>query len=355
MALILADFHTENFGEFALPWRDGCNTRLQEQLDVLQDIFELAWSLEENLLIFLGDWFHKWSSVSTVVYHMVTRKLYDLLGQDEHLKLIMIPGNHDMPAKRNWGVHTLAGYESHKRIRVIDEPKLLELEGHVCAFVPYHQDSSVTVAEAKALREKTNESKVWLFSHLDIVGARTGLDDRSWVSTYGAGVDDFDGFYGGFFGHYHVPQVLSNQHGSKFHYIGAPLHLSRQDAGTGERGVMRFADGLTEFYPIDSSQFVQFHADKPPDMLRERDYHFVSCDTAVASDVKAYYENIGVYHCKVLPVGSAKKTSIPIAETYHTMKDSLRDYIAQQKKAGRIIKNQALALAYGAHYLECEE
>lgn len=356
--LILSDFHFDVHPEFALPWKDGCNTRLRSQLDLLEKIFELGWSLDESNFVFLGDWFHKWSSVSTVVCSMVTRKLYELLSRDEHTRLYMLPGNHDVPDKRNWGIHTLASYDGHPKIRVIDQPRIIELDGVTGIFVPYHQDPTLLLAEAETLRKESKESDTWLFSHLDMVGAKTGLSDRSWISPSGLSVDDLSAFAGGFFGHYHIPQTLVDSAAQEFRYVGAPLHLSTLDADTGERGVLHVGenaggDGI-EFIPLDSPRFIKFDSENPPANLRQQDYHLILANAEQASSVEAQYRNDGLM-CRIL-YKDKKKGEAPIQmEQPDSMANALESYVAMRQQGNRKLVNAELMLSYGQYYLESEE
>lgn len=284
--LLFSDTHFENFSEFATPWKEGCNSRLRSQLDVLDGIFHLTWLREQKHLIFLGDWFHRWNAVNTPVYSMVTRRLYDLLDRNSDVKLYMLLGNHDMPDKGNWAVHTLAAYSVHPSITVIDKPTTIQIDGHCCIFVPYHQNHDIIFSEVQRL-SKLFSGNAWLFSHLDIIGARICLDGGKWKSDIGLNINSLgDHVTGGIFGHYHIPQELDEKTVPGFSYVGAPMHLSTVDANTNDRRVLQLEKGVVTTHVLKGTpQFIKFSADDPPSTIRPEDYHIITCKPEDAAEV----------------------------------------------------------------------
>ena len=283
--ILFSDFHADAHSEFAQPWKDGCNTRLKSQLDVLAQIFRIATEECEDTIVFLGDWFHRWKAVDTAVASMVSKTLYDLLNKNRDIRLVMMPGNHDMPNKNVPGVSTIDPYSAHPSIQVISSPSVVEIDGHPCAFVPYLSDHTAMRDNALALGKKA--SNMWLFSHIDIVGAVASID--GYTATGGVALEDLDIFAGGVFGHYHMPQDFTSKGMKNFHYVGSPMQLSWVDEQAGKdaediRGVISLVCGEINRVTIDSPKFVKVPYDYAGP-LRSQDYHMISCDIQNAEEV----------------------------------------------------------------------
>lgn len=348
--ILFSDFHLDNHAEFGRPWRDGCNTRLQGQLEVLKRIFQVCEEREDYVLVFLGDWFHRWRSVDTTIASVVSRTLQQLLHDYHNVRLYMLPGNHDMPNKANSKVSTIDAYRAYPNVRVISEPEWLSVDKTFCAFVPYNQDHERMRYEAKAL---CRSREAYLFSHLDIVGAVASID--GYVSTGGVSLDDFDGYAGGFFGHYHMPQSWMTHNASEFHYIGSPMQLSWVDASTppeveATRGVIQFKNGIVTRIPIDSPKFVKITDDFKGD-FRSQDYHLMTCKIEDADDARQKAQRMGIVeNLRVMPV-KEQKEGRAIVTRPTTAVDAIEAYVRARVGAGHDVDT---LLGYGRYYLNGE-
>lgn len=346
--ILFSDIHFSNHAEFGKPWKNGCNTRLQEQLKVLERIFALCQEYGESDLVFLGDWFHHWKAVDTLVTSMVSRTLYSLMDQYRNVSLWMMPGNHDMPNKNNPLVSTIDSYRGHNRIHVYSSPSVVWLNGGdtPCVFVPYNQDHEWVRNEALRLLPS---SDAWLFAHLDIVGAEASID--GYVSTGGLKLEDLDGYAGGMFGHYHMPQNFVTKVGRDFHYVGSPMQLSWVDEMAGAeaesvRGVVRLKNGKVTRIPISSPKFIKMKWGEERSIGQD-DYVLVTCDTDQADDAWEKCTQMGLPSFRVMPKKKEREQK-DIVTRPTTTSDAIEAYV---KARGTLCELDAeTLLGYGNYY-----
>jgi DNA repair exonuclease SbcCD nuclease subunit len=220
--IIFSDIHFKNYPEFASPWEDGCNTRLQSQLEALEYIFRSAEEYGSRALVFLGDFFDDWRSIYTPLHSKVINLLYRLLEQND-AKLWLLPGNHDMINKESTRITTLDAIVGHPNINVVREPSIVDIEEAKCGFIPYTNDYTWWMEQARYMADK--EVSV-LFSHVDVVGAEASIEGY----TSAGGIDAKEMgkmFKWVFLGHYHMRQTLA----PKVVYVGSPLQLRRVETG----------------------------------------------------------------------------------------------------------------------------
>jgi DNA repair exonuclease SbcCD nuclease subunit len=347
--IVFSDIHFSNHAEFGRPWKDGCNTRLEEQLKVLTKIFELCEEHSSRDLVFLGDWFHHWKAVDTPVTSAVSRVLYSLLDKHKNVTLHMMPGNHDMPNKSNPGVSTVDAYKGHSRINVYSSPTSVKLCGGElpCVFVPYNQNHEWVRDESLRLLPS---KEAWLFAHLDIVGAEASID--GYVSTGGLKLEDLDEYAGGMFGHYHMPQNFITKTGRDFHYVGSPMQLSWVDEMAGSaaeevRGVMLYKEGRVQRISIDSPKFVKVMWGEDKN-VRPEDYVMVTCAPEHADEVWEQCTKLGLPSFKILPHKKVKESK-PIFEAPPTVSDAVEAYV---KSCGVFCElDLATLLSYGNYYI----
>lgn len=348
--ILFSDFHADAHAEFGRPWKDGCNTRLQSQLEVLRRIFQICEEQEDYSLVFLGDWYHRWRAVDTAVNSIVSRTLQELLRDHPAVRLYMMPGNHDMPHKGNAQVSTIDAYRAYPNVHVISEPVGLSIDDTFCAFVPYNQDHARMRDEALAV---CRSQEAYLFSHIDIVGAVASID--GYVATDGVSLEDFDCYAGGVFGHYHMPQSWATSSAIGFHYVGSPMQLSWADAMTrsdieATRGVIQFKNGIVNRIPIDSPRFVKITPDFKGD-FRSQDYHMLTCKIEEADDLRQKATKIGIDNLRVMPA-KPQKDGRAIVTRPTTSADAISAYV---KARGTMCElDLATLIGYGNYYLNGE-
>jgi DNA repair exonuclease SbcCD nuclease subunit len=233
----------------------------------------------------------------------------------------MLPGNHDMTNKRDTFVNTIAAYAAHPKITVIEKPTVMEIiAGVPCVFVPYNEDPN-TILEA-ALR--LSERDAWLFSHLDVVGARAGID--GYVMKTGLDLTALDKYAGGILGHFHTPQDLSSR--QNFCYVGSPMQLHWCNAGTDHGAIIwRPGDAEMAFEELDAPRFFEFDGGTdayPPAVLPScttNDYFRITCQSLEqAAEFRRLWEGWNLVLETVLPEKAEAHAALK-GSTHHEMLD----------------------------------
>jgi DNA repair exonuclease SbcCD nuclease subunit len=227
--LIFADLHAHPFGPYSTVLENGMNSRLNDAVNCLEQIFTYADDNDIGMVWFAGDMFHTRKTI-TIQAH---KAVYDVLNKfhQNDICVIMLHGNHDQ-ADRHGNDHSLHSFRTLST--VIDKPQWLEFSGSdldkafLCA-VPYIEDVSVikTLINKKLVGSDTNIPKFFL-GHFGITGAKLGAD-FVYENTHDASINDLNAhiFDAGFLGHFHLPQQLSQN----FWYVGAPLQHTWGDVG----------------------------------------------------------------------------------------------------------------------------
>jgi len=232
--LVFSDFHAHNFpygaSRTTIPGMGGLyNSRLADSAAVLDEILSYAKQSKIKDIVFCGDLFHRRTSVSTDVRHVVTDRLHKFVK--EGISLYMIPGNHDM-GDRKGNYHSLAGLgDFSSQLRVYDKVDIQFGVGERIdfVFVPYTD----SLEEAKEGLKKAGElaghspNPTILFAHLGMQGAKVG-SDYVLINESDITVEDVPSskFAACFFGHFHEHQQLF-QNGW---YVGATHQHNWGDA-----------------------------------------------------------------------------------------------------------------------------
>ena len=276
--IVFSDLHLHDYGLFSSPWKYGLGTRFHAQLDVLDHIFSLAVELEERSIVFVGDWWHKWDALETRLYSVGTKHLFNLVDGSD-INLFMIAGNHDLIDKGNSTVNTIAGFAGHPSITVIEKPTLVDVDDRPCVMIPYNEDYGLVLKHILKFKGKDR----WLFAHIDIIGAKAGID--GYESKSGISVDVLSEYAGVTAGHYHTPQSFKVGHGS-YQYVGSPLHLS--PINTSEtHGIIQLKGDKAKRHNILAPEFVKLKSGDSLTSLNPINYHLISCSREEAPDVNA--------------------------------------------------------------------
>lgn len=247
--ICFSDLHAEFWNDFQTRLEGGHTNRLNETLATLSIIFQTANAYKEHLF-FLGDWYHRWASVDTVLGSIVTGHLYDLLDRYPTVEMWVLPGNHDLSDKRRTAYFTICSYQAHPRIHLVLASQLIDVEGMAIGAIPYTPDLDLVQTEAW---EMANRSAGWIVAHTDLLGADAKI--AGYHADRGISVDQFDRrLHGGTFGHYHLPQQLASSDERSWQYVGSPLQTSFEDEGQ-TKGVVRISRGPSgaiqqEFIPL---------------------------------------------------------------------------------------------------------
>lgn len=230
--VIFSDLHAHTFGPYSSSLEDGTNSRLQDALNVINDVRELAKEVDADGVLFAGDLFHERRHIVTQAFS----KVYEALSMFavDRMPLFLIHGNHDQ-ADRLGRFHALKPLGAFAT--VVDSAGWVEFQGKTEVLnilaVPYIEDTNHLL---DVINEKApgGDSPNIFLGHFGISGAKLGAD---FVYSNGAEptIEDIptDRFDVGFLGHFHLHQKLA----PNFWYVGAPMHHNWGDVGQ-ERGVM---------------------------------------------------------------------------------------------------------------------
>ena len=222
----VSDTHFSNRKQFGkvLPspvWK-GCNSRFHHIGYAFQQTFAYALKNDCEAIVVPGDIFHERGLLKVPVYNAVY-EIFDQISNQSKIKLIIMPGNHDMVDVRamhgSEGLHSL--FAMNAMTIVADRASHIPLDGFDLYMVPFSPDPKEVVASAKSIFRKAQASPLKpavLFLHHSISGAETG--PSNWKMPHELTPDDLNlGFDIVASGHYHKHQVLP--HG--IFYVGGLL------------------------------------------------------------------------------------------------------------------------------------
>ena len=226
--VIFSDLHAHTFSPYSSTLEDGTNSRLQDALDVITDVREIAKEVDADAVLFAGDLFHERRHIVTQAFI----KVYEALSMFvvDKIPLLMIHGNHDQ-SDRLGRFHALKSFGAFAT--VVDKAGWVEFEGMNILAVPYIENAN-TLLDAVNEKAPDNSAPNIFLGHFGVSGAKLGAD-----FVYSNGAEPTIGdlpvrqFDAGFLGHFHLHQELA----PNFWYVGAPMHHNWGDVGQ-ERGVM---------------------------------------------------------------------------------------------------------------------
>lgn len=220
--LFFGDLHLHNFTQFGTRLPSGRNSRLQDQLNVVQQVKQTVIDRAVDVVIFLGDWFHSRTKIDVDVFSAGFSAMRDLASTGS--QIYMLVGNHDLYA-RVGAVNSLEAFKSIAT--VVDNPVVRQIRQHgetvKFALFPYTANTEVLIKQFDALPE------------MDFVGIHQAVREGA-VGPYGAtghgeiSTKDMplDRVRYVLSADYHKRQFLAN---GKFHYIGSPLQLNFGESG----------------------------------------------------------------------------------------------------------------------------
>jgi DNA repair exonuclease SbcCD nuclease subunit len=238
--LLLSDHHSFNWRLYSTTTSSGISSRLQDGLDVLNQIAMIAKKEQVDLVLFGGDLFHVRGTIQIQTWNLVFDAITKLRLAAQQVGLLV--GNHDQTA-RSGDVHSV--YSLGMVATVMDKPQwytfavdATKIGGKPCALhvlaVPYTKDHSAIVQSIESLSASPPASleATALLGHFGVSGAKVGgnfvLVDKDVPQLSELHAGDIDQV---FLGHYHEPQQL----GYNVRYLGATHHHNWGDVGS-ERG-----------------------------------------------------------------------------------------------------------------------
>lgn len=228
---IFSDIQFHAWQEFSRVLPNARNSRFQDQLNVLEEIFQYSVKEKTDLLIHCGDLFESMTEkIDKQVFLTVYNKFVEF--SKNKIIVVLLPGNHDYLTKTETS-HILEPFKEIENVFVIDKAGVEFAEDVALGFIPYTGFNFIE--KVKEIKERmalvsdgiAEYKHKYLFTHQGVNGAKVGPRDILMKNEYNYqdfGVDFFDLI---FCGHYHKMQIF----GAGFIIVGSSLQKD-----FGERG-----------------------------------------------------------------------------------------------------------------------
>ena len=227
--LVTADWHFHPFKAFSHIGEDGLNSRLADIAAAWRLCLEKGSEAGCEVMCVAGDLFHVRGQLKPSVVNVVLGCISDAV--DRHgMRLVMIPGNHDMEDFRG-GPTAVDLFGGMMGVHVLHD-MVVEINGVKFMGIPYRQDVNEFLRVARELCEKhelePGRAVVLCHQGLDDVCAGTGMPPTGLSA---AAVEDvFGRGMPVFLGHYHSHWRL-NWRLSGVIQVGAPIQHSFSSEG----------------------------------------------------------------------------------------------------------------------------
>jgi DNA repair exonuclease SbcCD nuclease subunit len=228
--LIFADVHSHAFRPYSEILPNGRNSRLQDTLDILEQIYYICRNQEVDGVLCGGDLFHARSVLNVATFNDVYEAIAKIKTAVKFFVLLV--GNHDQSNKLGT-IHSTKTFGAV--VDVIDQPKWYIGEAEeetVNIFAVPFMDSKEQIVEAINTGLNTysgdrENSATLLLGHFGVSGAEPGanfvLKSGDLPTLPDLKPQFFDQV---FLGHYHMPQEpLPN-----VRFVGAPMQHNWGDA-----------------------------------------------------------------------------------------------------------------------------
>jgi len=210
-ALIAADVQADNYTQFASVGEDGINTRLQDCLNVLESLEDVAEKYNTEYLFFLGDLFNPRVSIPTDVYYLTFRVIEKL---SKKMEVILLVGNHEQFSKVG-DIHSIYPFKSI--CTVIDQPTVTVSDGCEIVWLPFSVDNKQNLKVIDDNRRAPNSNL--LLGHIGLTGAVVGPKERRMKTDLDPRQLKPEKFKWCILGHYHKFQTIEKT----IVYVGSML------------------------------------------------------------------------------------------------------------------------------------
>jgi DNA repair exonuclease SbcCD nuclease subunit len=203
------------------------NDRLEDCLNVIPWVFNIAKKNKVKNILFGGDFFHDRYKIDIFTYQRTFETLKNEMQQGEY-NLYLLLGNHDLWYSDDTSISSVIPLSLIKGITVVDKPCRLKIDDANWDFLPFTLNPPESLASIKS--ELKPE---YLLGHIAINDAKMHRNHYSSdiiVEHEGeiVSVDSniFSKYKYVFLGHFHAEQKV----GKNIEYIGSPLQLSFGEA-----------------------------------------------------------------------------------------------------------------------------
>jgi len=290
---VVSDTHFHNFTAFASVNDAGVNTRLQIQIDEFKRAVGVLLDNGGDTIYNAGDTFHIRGRVDTTVLNPVT-DLFEWIS-DQGVKIISIPGNHDLAGKNSEKIGN-AAQSLHNTLEANmcnDVSITSERTGHDVILFPWHAN----LDELKARLEAEASDGLTAIIHAPVNDVVYGIPNHGLDADYLAGL----GYRRVLSGHYHNHVDFGNG----VYSIGAMCHQTWGDVGS-KAGFLLVTDSADEVRYIASHapKFVDITEDNFEDaeLIVDGNYARVKIEVTKGSDVdeiRKQFSDWGALGCVV--------------------------------------------------------
>lgn len=319
--VVLSDTHFSNrkqFGNYVEnPVWKGCNSRFHAIAYSVQSAFQYALKNDCEAIVIPGDIFHERGFIQVPVYNAVY-EIFDQIANQSKVKLVLMPGNHDMVDVKALGVqdglHSLFAMSNMTYVSSVKD--IVPLDSFNLHLVPFDSDIKA-VLQRCGLHLKSKDKKDILFLHQSIEGAETG--PTNWKMPHELKPADLDlGYDLVISGHYHKHQKI----GKNIVYCGSLVQhdFGERDYTPGFMHVM--PDGTWKHIEDTlAPRFVKLVTDKQEDVAKLNPFNYNSVEWTGNDPTDVEQGNCLVTHTPIVETRLVRST---IKTT-----DSLREMVAK--------------------------
>ena len=266
--IFFTDSHFHMFTDFSKPDEFYHNDRFREQIEALQEVFNVA-KEEEATVIFGGDLFHKRNAVDTRVYNEV----FKVFARNQDVAVLLIRGNHDATTNSVYTDSSIDTFDYLPNVSVFKSFGAIEKNNVNIVFTAYGDETE----EIKDyIKGNVQEGKVnILVGHLGVEGSLTGKGSHRLEGAFGYQdllPNEYDFIL---LGHYHRRQYFQNPN----HFYGGSL-MQQSFSDEQEANGVHLIDTdkmTTKFIPVNTRRFITVKGDSVPDNLDQlvEEGHFI--------------------------------------------------------------------------------
>lgn len=244
--IFLADLHLDNFRQFSTILPNGLNSRLVEQLKVVNQVSQKIEELGEENVIFLGDLINSFiDSLPKMIYNAA---YYAVSSWAKKANLYLIIGNHDL--FRN--MHIFQAFAEIPNVFIVSSPVIERIEGYQVDLIPWNCDLPTQKGDILA-------------GHLSVLGSWMSADKHR--AEEGIHPTSMFGYRHVLLGHFHDVQSIEVPGTQTARYTGSIMQINLAGSVM-ERGLYRLKDDKVEFFPIVSPQIKEIILETP-EMAKE--------------------------------------------------------------------------------------
>lgn len=218
--LVFSDLHAHEYKQFSKPVGDGLNSRLQNIVCVLDNIFVYALQQGIKHVFFLGDLFHHRTLLYSIVYEKIVSSIET--ATNNGVSIHSITGNHDLIYNNDQSPSII---KTIKSLDVINSPTLFllkDIDIRIGAMKWYFntdllQSDLMELNTKLKLSLKTNTSDHLLLGHFELSGISVN-DEYILKDALPVSIFKDTSFNLVMSGHVHKQQILDN-----IVYVGVPI------------------------------------------------------------------------------------------------------------------------------------